>query len=458
MKEIIRLTKKESEKCKELFNKLCDSDTQLDQELTARFENADEIRQQIESGVDDFYQLYKEDVSKETIQKKIEENMSSMSNREKYSYLANLMVAITHICGNVFEGSKWNETLKDHEIVLSAVDLGFVDEESEKILNGIEEMKGMIAENIESFAVLFVDSPDFEELQDACMNESPEQVQAIAMNTREAAVNMAAAIYILQEDDELSSLKEVQYTPHDVGVMSASLLEIDAAQKSGSLEFAKKVFSKASRTAVTLLVASPAIIAGVSMFGIIALLTNFASIWLLVSGVILGINLHAHIKRLEEHMEPVFKVGAKILNTTLDKVKPIYHKISNWIQNTIVPAALPVWQRCRDFTVKRILVPSAAFLLNIKDKIVSVTGVLASKAKAIVRKLSVGVQDLFSAARNVMEQNDANEIDFDVESKPIQNVEFDEEVEDEAVSEDIEPFAQGGDVIGNSVREDSVTV
>lgn len=253
----MKLTKNEIMACKELFEKLATDPELLDRMLQALEKDPAEIRAQLNQGVEDFYNFYGGDVNTDTIKAKMTEATASMSPLQQYSYYANLMTAFSHIGGKVFHDEAWSKCLTDHENILSAIELGLIDENDAYVTNGLEQMQQIIAENIEAFAILFVDVPDMEALMDACMSRDADTVKTMALNSRELAVDMAAAVYLMQESGKLKSLGNAHYSPRDIAVMSASGLEIDAARKSGNLETVKKVIRKAAVAAVTLVVTAP---------------------------------------------------------------------------------------------------------------------------------------------------------------------------------------------------------
>lgn len=402
MKKKLKLSKAEITQCQELFERITDDATLLDQELSKLGKDGAQCRREIESGIDEFYRLNSGNVSKEDIRKKIAEATKDMPPIKEYRYLANVLTAITHIGHNVFVDDTWSKCMKDHESILAAIDNGIIDEDNALVKSGLGEMRSLLAENIEALAPLFGNSMEMAKLQESCLNDRPEEVQAIAMNTREAAFNMAVATYILQEKDELPSLGKVRFSARDIGVLSASMLEIDAAVKSGSADTLKKVFSKVSRTVVTLLVSSPAIIVGIGIFSVFSLLTNFATIWMLTGAVVIGLNLKVHYDNLKDKLSPCFNVGGKILNTTLEKVGPLYRKLSDWVQNTVIPTAIPVWQRSFRFMRDRVLVPLAVTIINAKDTIVSLAKAAKERAAEAIEQAKAAVQ----AARRVAKDAD----------------------------------------------------
>ena len=431
----LKLTKNEIQECQELFEIFSKDAALLDKKLTAMNMDPAAVRNEICTGIDEFYKFYAGYFDAAAIEGKIKETMMSKSPLEAYSYLANLMTAMAHIGSKVFDDEDFNKCLEDHKNILKAIELGLITEEDPHITHGIEDMMAIVSENIEAFAVLFADHPDLAELQEACLTEETAKVQAIAMNTREASVNMAAAIYVMQEAGNLKSLGDTRYTARDIGVMSASVLEIDAAYKSGSVETAKNVFQKASRAAVTLLVATPSIVVGMGVLGFIGLLTNFATIWMLVGAAAIYINLKAHYDILAEKLSPVFAVGGRVLKVTLDKVRPVYAKVSSWVQNNVVANARPVWKKCCTFVHDRIIIPAAVVLLKAKDLVVNVAMTAKEKAIAVWEKAKTSARAVVRDARDVAAAEGVQVEETDVEEE-IDVVEEVDEEEDDAVEED----------------------
>lgn len=433
----LKLTKSEIQECQDLFEIFSKDSNLLDKKLADMNMDPTTVRMDFCAGIDEFYKLYAGDVDAAAIEEKIKESVKGKSPLETYSYLANLMTAMAHIGSKVFDDENFCKCMEDHNNILKAIEMGLITEEDPYIDNGIEDMMAIISENIEAFAVLFADHPDLAELQEACLTEETAQVQAIALNTREASINMAAAIYVMQEEGKLKSLGDTRYTARDIGVMSASVLEIDAAYKSGSVETAKRVFQKASRVAVTLLVAAPGIVVGMGIFGIIGLLTNFATVWMLVSAAAIGVNLKAHYDILAEKLSPVFAVGGRILNVTLDKVRPVYAKVSSWVQNNVVINAQPVWKKCCTFVRARIIIPAAVALLKAKDLAVNVAKNVKEKAVAVWEKAKESARAVARDVHDVVEAEDIPVVETDAEEEI-------DIVEEADVEEDDDTIEEGG--------------
>lgn len=431
----LKLTKSEIQECQDLFEIFSKDATLLDKKLTDMDRDPATVRMDICTGIDEFYKFYAGDVDAAAIEGKIKENLMGKSPLETYSYLSNLMTAMAHIGSKVFDDKNFSKCMEDHNNIIKAIEMGLITEEDPYIANGVEDMMTIISENIEAFAVLFADHPDMAELQEACLTEETTEVQAIAMNTREASINMAAAIYVMQEEGKLKSLGDTRYTARDIGVMSASVLEIDAAYKSGSVETAKSVFQKASRVAVTLLVATPGIVVGMCILDFIGLLTNFATIWMLVGAAAIGVNLKAHYDILAEKLSPVFAVGGRILNITLDKVRPVYAKVSSWVQNNVVTNAEPVWKKCCIFVRERIIIPAAVVLLKAKDLAVNVAKNVNEKAVVAWEKAKVSARAVVRDAHDMVEAEGIQVEETDVEEEIDMVEEIDVEEDDDTIEE-----------------------
>lgn len=426
------LNRKEIAAAETLFSSLCASGDALDRKLEEIFEDsADEVKEDIINGVDRFYALYEKDVDEEVIRDLLDRNMEGMPKVKQYSYLANLSLALTHVCGNILEGERWSQAIDEHQVIMKALDMGLMTEDSQEVQAGIDEMLELIAVNVDACSVLFIGEPPYEKLFSACMTEKPEDVKALAINTRSSAVNMAAALYILQERGELPSLGDTRIPARDMGVMAASLMEIDAAHKSGSWEGVRKIVEKASKTAAVLLVSSPDLMKDAAFFACVGIFTNFATLWMLVAGVIVFINARIHHETNKEHMEPVFKVGAKLLNVTLDMAQKVSHKLLEWVQITVLPKVLPVWRRCRDFTVNCILIPSAAFLIKAKEEVLRVAGITVDKAESAYTHLREEASDIIDRAKNRYHsstEEEAEEIElFDTEEDEEEHDIFEDE-------------------------------
>lgn len=446
----MKLTRNEVMACRELFEKIATEPAVLDRMLQTLGKDPAGIRAELNQGVNDFYNLYEGEVNTDTIQAKMDEATASMTTLERYSYYANLMTAFSHLGGRVFNDEAWTKCLADHQNILSAIELGLIDGNDPHITDGLDQMRQIVAENIEAFAILFVDDPDMETLLEACMTRDTATVQAMALNSRELAVDMAAAVYVMQERGELKSLGSTRYSPRDIAVMTASGLEIDAARKTGNLETVKKVIRKASVAAVALVVTAPfALAAGlVSWFflettalvlatsfemylGLLTIATLVSCVAMLVFGTPIFDSAKATVNKLVEK-------GARVLSTTVEAVKPLFGKVTAWIRNTVVPAALPIWEKCRSFTYHRILVPTAAFILKHKDTILQGAGKIIQKAKDIFQSIthkavdvyhqgSQAVENIINSAKNLAAEEttgedagaetvttDANPVEYDV--------------------------------------------
>ncbi len=432
-----KLDKEEIAKVEKLYSRLCTSTDMLDGELEKQFkENAAQIKSSIEKGVDSFYALFQEEFNENTICGLIKQNMEGMSNVKKYSYLSNLILALTNVCGNILEGSEWKDVLEEHQAILKAAEIGLLTDESEEVKNGIDEMMGLITQNIKEFSVLFIDEPPYEELLKACMTEDASAVKALAANTRSSAVNMAAALYILQEQGVLTSLGQEKIPPQEMGVMAASLMEIDAAHKSENWEKAKRIIEKAARSAMTLLVTSPDLMKNAAFFSLVAIMSNFSILWMLISGTILFVNMRIHQSHAKNYLDPVLNTGAKVLSVTLDKVYDISHKFTEWVQTVVVPSALPVWNRCVDFTVNRLLIPAASFLLKVKDSVVKAAGITVEKIQESLTWLSRKASDFGNRVKSHYAGNDSEEENEDI-SEDEDIIDTDDFFESDALEDEV---------------------
>lgn len=400
----LKLLKTEMTACKNLFEKIVADPALLDRKLKELNLDPAKTRGELAQGVDEFYGVYAGEVNADTIKAKIAEATASMPPLQQYTYYANLLTAISHIGGKVFNDGAWTKCLEDHQNILTAIDLGLIGEDDLHITAGIETMQALVAENLDAFAVLFVEDPAMAELQESCITGDPAKVKAVALNTRELAIDMAAAVYVMQESGELKSLGDTRYSARDIGIMSATILEVDAAKKTGSLDVAKKVLAKASKTALALIVAAPgALVAGIATIGIISNFVSLSGLALLIGGIATAINMSVGFDAVYAKLNPIFAKGAKLLETTLDKVKPLYSKVSDWVQNTVIPAALPAWEKCRTFTYEKIMVPAVAFVLKTKNVILKTAETIAEKAKAFYEKMTHKASDLKTRAANAAE-------------------------------------------------------
>ena len=146
-----KLSKKEITAAEKLFTILCASQNALDRELEAVFKNnSNQVKQSIVDGVDKFYTLYSKDVDEKTIRDMLAQNMKGMSKVKQYSYLSNLLVALTHVCGNIIEGEKWGKLLEEHSVILKAIEMGLMEEDGEEVQTGIDDMLDLVTSNIDA--------------------------------------------------------------------------------------------------------------------------------------------------------------------------------------------------------------------------------------------------------------------------------------------------------------------
>ena len=142
----LKLTKNEIQECQELFEIFSKDAALLDKKLTAMNMDPAAVRNEIGTGIDEFYKFYAGDVDAAAIEGKIKETMMSKSPLEAYSYLANLMTAMAHIGSKVFDDEDFNKCLEDHKNILKAIELGLITEEDPHITHGIEDMMATLAE------------------------------------------------------------------------------------------------------------------------------------------------------------------------------------------------------------------------------------------------------------------------------------------------------------------------
>lgn len=421
------LTKEEIQRVEAQYSVFCGNAETLGEALREQFgDDAGEVQRKLEQGVDKFYETFSGTVSERTLQDKLEENMRAMTPKEKYLYLSNLLLALTQVCGAMVEGPEWNEALNDNKITLAGLASGAIPEDSAELETGIGDMLKLVAEQSHAFSALFIGAPSYQKLMQTCLTEeNPAVVKAVAANTRQSAVNMAAALYLLQERDSLPSLKGVKIPPEEMGVMSASLLEMDAAQKSGSWERAKAIVEKAAKTAITLLVASPALIADAAALLLVGMLLSLPNIGALILGAILLVNARIHFQSVKAHLEPALNAGAKALDVTLDKVKDGWTSFQNWVSDSVLSKALSVWRRCRDFTVNSLMLPAAAFLLKSKSQIAEKWGVSVQAVKRFFNRAANHAADFMDRAAEYDASETPTETDGELE--PLDEAEYAEE-------------------------------
>lgn len=412
-------------KLEELYTKFCSDEQALIQELIEEFgaEEAASVKEELENGVDGFYELYKSEMTGEELRDRLADNMKDMDNLKKFHYLSNLLCALNAANGEALDTSEQADMMGENEIISAAIENGMLDSDSSVLQEAISKMQDLIESDVEHFAVLFAGTPPYETLLDACKEGDAEEVKALAANTRQSAVNMAGAMTILNHRGVSAFAEKDSIHPRDMGVVAASSLEMDAVQKQGDCEESTTLIQKIARTACTLLVASPNIIKDAAALTLVAVLTNFSSLWLLISGAILVINIRVHMNNLKKHMEPIFNTGARILNSTLGAAKKTALHIADWIQTTVIPAAIPVWEKVREFTEKHILIPAARFVMKAKSVAVSIRDKASGLWNRLKEKISGGMENIIDRARetsdgqsNSGEQGVSGQADADEEA------------------------------------------
>lgn len=431
-----KLTREEISTVEKLFSKLCVSPEALDQKLQKSLGDSwEQTKKDIEDGVDRFYGLYAGNVNEEAVRKLLEKNMEGLSKEKQYSYLANVLLALTHLCGNVLEGDTWSKALEEHRIIMKAVDMGLMEKDETDVQRGIEQMLQLIMGNVEACSVLLLGDPPYEKLFKACLTEEPSKIEALAVNTRSASVNMAAALYILQEEGKLPSLKDSRIPAGDMGIMAASLMEIDAACKSGSWEKAKKVVEKAAKTVAILIITSPDLLKDMMFFTLVSVMTNFSLLWMMVAGVILTINIRIRQNAASAHLEPVFATGARMLSEKLEQIRSVSGRFTEWVQTTVLSRAIPCWEKCRDFAVNSILIPAASFLIQAKNEVLQKAHIAVERVRAALERLRQSAENIVQRAKDRSEEDTSEELD-----------ELDENEVEEGVSQEY----------GETINEDEI--
>ncbi|MBR4025985.1 MAG: hypothetical protein IKJ01_00320 [Lachnospiraceae bacterium] len=361
MKKMLKFTQSEYIEVSKRFKKYCLSAEQMEADIVQCGGNPEEVIESVKRGRDKFYHLYESDMTEKEIRQQLEQNMEQMDNYQKYSYLANVITAMTYVAGQEFENEEWKKQKEEYENISYAMKEGLLDMDSKIIQDDIEEMINLISEQVEQSSVLFIQNPCYEALQQVCKEEDMEKVQAVAMNTRENAVNMAVALYTLQKEGKLSSLENEEISPEDFGIFASYSLEIDAVVKDvaeqGSWVFAKNAIQKASKVVATLLFSSPvvgAIAGGVFLAG---LFLKFAKVGVCVAGAIAVFNLYVHRKMIRQKLETRFHKKLRFVDATFGKLSEIYEKVRIWIDSIVIPSANSLWNRCYNFISTHIIKP-----------------------------------------------------------------------------------------------------
>lgn len=427
--EMTKITRKEYQKLEEMFSLLSQNEGMLDEELKARFPgDADAIRKDLETGVDLFYASYAKDMTSQDIAHTLTQRLSALTLREKYTALCNILLALTHMNNTIADNAQWTSAAEEYSTILKALDLGMIEKTDAELQQDVADMTDLIARDVEASAVLLLGDAPYHKLFETCMNgENPAAVEALAINTREAAVNMAGAMYLLQADGALPSLGADKIPAQDMGVAAATIVEVDAAYKSGSWEKAKAVLEKASKAGISLLISSPDLLKNLTFFSLVALLTGLNTFWMLVAGAIMLVNMKLHSDKASAYADKIYKLGAKFVGVALDKTKLVAGKVNGWLQVEVYPRAKKVWAACTDFAVNRILVPTATLILKAKQRLTSWTKAMFDKVASFLARVKASVR-----ARTEAAASEEQEVEEDI---------FDDYIEEPDETEDYEETA-----------------
>jgi len=375
------LTQNELDHCTKLFHSASRPDGAL-KLLQKHFgDKAEGILLELTKGVDEFMTMNAQDIDSNTIRTKIDSMLEGKEPVEQLRMLTNVLTAMSY-CGSTLHGNNaWTDHIELCKITLDAMNRGMVNADDPTVIQTIIETKAHLCAHIDSTAVLFVNLPQYEKVLQACGSANPDEVKAVAIESRQGNIAMAAAVYTLAQTGKLPSVHPETFTPYVAGVQTACHLAVDAAKKSGlDMEKVTAIIQKAARVLCILLVGAvfASLIAGVTLVGFsivdtIFLFSDLEFIGTAVAMILMAVSTLISIRPVHDLGVRLSEDVIKVCAMTVSAVKVAYRYVSNWVINTVVPAAWPYWMMARDFVMTRIVRPAIAFFHKVREGAVELT-------------------------------------------------------------------------------------
>lgn len=402
---VFNLTQNELDHCTKLFHSA--SRPGGAQKLLQKHfgDKADAILLEITKGVDEFMTMNAQDIDSNTIRAKIDAMLEGKEPVDQLRMLTNVLTAMSY-CGSTLHGnSAWTDHIELCKITLDAMNRGMVNADDPTVAQTIIETKAHLCAHIESTAVLFVNLPQYEKVFQACGSATPDEVKAVAIESRQSNIAMAAAVYTLAQTGKLPSVHPETFTPYAAGVQTACHLAVDAAKKSGlDMEKVTAIIQKAARVLCILLVGAvfASLIAGVTMVGFsivdtIFFFSDIESIGAVVALILMAVSTLISVRPVHDLGVRLADDVIKVCTMTVSAVKVAYRYVSNWVINTVVPAAWPYWEMVRDFVMTRIVRPAIAFFHKVREGAVELT----DKAGHSLRTFSAQVTEQITQQHGV---------------------------------------------------------
>lgn len=375
------LTQNELDHCTKLFHSASRPDGAL-KLLQKHFgDKAEGILLELTKGVDEFMTMNAQDIDSNTIRTKIDSMLEGKEPVDQLRMLTNVLTAMSY-CGSTLHGNNaWTDHIELCKITLDAMNRGMVNADDPTVIQTIIETKAHLCAHIDSTAVLFVNLPQYEKVLQACGSANPDAVKAVAIESRQGNIAMAAAVYTLAQTGKLPSVHPETFTPYVAGVQTACHLAVDAAKKSGlDMEKVTAIIQKAARVLCILLVGAvfASLIAGVTLVGFsivdtIFLFSDLEFIGTAVAMILMAVSTLISIRPVHDLGVRLSEDVIKVCAMTVSAVKVAYRYVSNWVINTVVPAAWPYWMMARDFVMTRIVRPAIAFFHKVREGAVELT-------------------------------------------------------------------------------------
>lgn len=409
MMKKLNLSKRDCERVTEKFNSYIQNPQLMLDEV------GPDVLDQVKSGVDEFYKTFENPLSEDDIRQKLSQTIAQMTLAEQYTYLGNLMVAMTASANGMLFGEDWDETVKRYETMNEKVssDQAMTDEE---LRREIGQMLDMIPKETDAVALLFMTTPLHEEFEKLCQDADAKEVKALVMNSRDNAIAYSMAIYELVAEGELDQYKD--YRPKQLGLVVTAALEMDAAMKTQSWNVAKDVVSKILRTVFQLFLTSPGLLLGGAAMMFLTL-SGLSNLVLLVIGSVIVYNISVYAKMIRKSLSGLNEGVDHFVDKTLDAVRQTYDSVKTWAQSTIMPSVHTFVKKTTDFVIDHLFVP-----------VVSVFKTFMSHVEALKNRVFERVD---ASVHREPRENDADstaDVDSDDEEEELRRIldEFEQEM------------------------------
>lgn len=392
--EMLHLTQNEIDLCAKLFHSASRPGGAL-RMLKKHFgDKAEAILSEITKGADEFMTMNAQHIDSQAIRTKIDAMLEGKTPADQLRVLTNVLTAMSY-CGSTLHGnSAWKDHIKLCRVTLDGMNRGLVNENDPHTLQTILETKAHLCAHIESTAVLFVSLPQYEKVLRACGSAAPDEVKAVAIESREGNIAMASAVYTLAHTGKLPSVNPETFTPYVAGVQTACHLAVDAAKKSGlDKEKVIAIIQKAARVMCVLLVGVVFAALTVSVGYVSSMMAELIFFDAETVCTIIGLVMMAVSALIS--IRPVHDLGVRLADDvikactmTVSAVKVAYRQVSNWVVNTVVPAVWPYWEMVRDFVMTRIVRPAIAFFHKVREGAAELTDKAGHSLRAFATQVS----------------------------------------------------------------------